>query len=558
MQIPAAYVRQSGGNGQHETSLEDQKRRCQEIAEREGLTLDPRYIFSDDAVTGKAEGMAKRHGYHRLIDALDERVCTVVIADELSRLTRDPEEGGRLLKYATKRGVRFITHDGLDTSRPGWKAMWMLKLMTSTMEVDGTSSRTTRGMVGQLLRGYHVAQPPYGYRAAPDVSPSGRVLGTKWSIHEPEAKVVRQMYMSRYNGLSLGDIAQGLNRAGVPPPGEGRKNAAGHWRPGTVFQMLRNSIYRGTFTWNASGYSKTKARETNTVIEELPFAREHLRIIGDDCWHSCNAPKVDGQRSRGTRGGGKKAFSGLVRCGDCNGLLSVGSNQGMNCPGCASDRRVGARKAYMGYTSVSAAKQALTWVLRQVFTGEFRQELDRRVQARLTSGPDKELAELSATYKALKERIERIQEYMLNPAVGPAIWQPKLEEATRELEGTQFRLERLRSTSRVVTAREVQAQLGVDPLPLLSELLDGAEEPYKVRTTLQRLLARFQFVRKLGRYQSVFRLALRPGVSLAEASGTETLDSEEVEFEVTVSTSAHRPVVWRVSGCLVPRGEQRN
>lgn len=558
MQIAAAYARQSGGNGQHETSLEDQQRRCQEIAEREGLTLDSRYIFSDDAVTGKAEGMAKRHGYHRLIDALDERVCTVVIADELSRLTRDPEEGGRLLKYATKRGVRFITHDGLDTSRPGWKAMWMLKLMTSTMEVDGTSSRTTRGMVGQLLRGYHVAQAPYGYRAAPEVSPTGRVLGTRWSIYEPEAEVVRQMYMWRYNGLSLGEIAQGLNRAGVPPPGAGRKNAAGHWRQGTVFQMLRNSIYRGTFTWNGSSHTKTKARETNTVIEELPFAREHLRIIGDACWHACNAPKVDGQRTRGVRGGGKNAFSGLVRCGDCNGLLSVGSSQGMNCPGCASDRRVGARKAYMGYTSVSAAKQALTWVLRQVFTGEFRGELDRRVQARLTSGSDKELGELSATYKALKERIERIQEYMLNPAVGPAIWQPKLAEATRELEATQYRLERLRSTSRVVTAREVQAQLGADPLPLLAELLNGTEEPYKVRKTLQRLLARFQFIRKLGRYQSVFRLALRPGVSLAEASGTETLDSEEVEFEVTVSTTAHRPVVWRVFGCLVPRGEQRN
>jgi hypothetical protein len=89
----------------------------------------------------------------------------------------------------------------------------------------------------------------------------------------------------------------------------------------------------------------------------------------------------------------------------------------------------------------------------------------------------------------------------------------------------------------------------------LIELLDGAEEPYTVRKALQRLLARFQFVRNVGRYQSVFRLALRPGVSLAEASRTETLDSEEIEFEVTASTSAHRPVVWRVSGCLVPQGD---
>lgn len=74
-----------------------------------------------------------------------------------------------------------------------------------------------------------------------------------------------------------------------------------------------------------------------------------------------------------------------------------------------------------------------------------------------------------------------------------------------------------------------------------------------MRATFRRLLAKFQFVDKPSRYTSVFRIALQPGVALAEISDTAVLDSSEFEFEVTCSTTAHRPVVWNVTGRAVRR-----
>ncbi len=45
---------------------------------------------------------------------------------------------------------------------------------------------------------------------------------------------------------------------------------------------------------------------------------------------------------------------------------------------------------------------------------------------------------------------------------------------------------------------------------------------------------------------SVFRIALKPGVFLAELSGTQVLDGMPTAFEVTVSVGAARPPVWNV------------
>lgn len=47
----------------------------------------------------------------------------------------------------------------------------------------------------------------------------------------------------------------------------------------------------------------------------------------------------------------------------------------------------------------------------------------------------------------------------------------------------------------------------------------------------------------------MFRIALKPGVYVAEASDTAVIDKQVVEFEVTASVTGKRPVQWCVSGC---------
>ena len=543
----ATYGRYSPGKGQTDTSIEDQLRRCRKVAEREGLVIDEKLIFSDAAITGRAEGLAKRTQYRRLLDAIEARECSVVIVDEISRLTRQVDEGGRLMNLVDELGVRFLTNDGVDTLRDGWRPLWLVKLMAANMEVESTGSRTTRGMLGQLERGYQIAQAPYGYRSSPVVTETGKILGTTWSIHEPEAQVVRRIFNARLEGESCPAIATALQQEGVLPPGNSRKGGQDWWRASTVHRLMANTIYRGVFTWNGSGYTKAKAKKKRRELKPIAFPRPQLRIVSDETWNACNPSQSGEPTSHRYRGGGKNVLAGLVRCGVCNCSLSIGSTQGMHCPACYQARRVGITRQYLGYTSVQAARHALESVLGSLFTGEVRQVLNQRLTEKLQTGPAKELEELRSRLKGIEANIDLVQDYMLNPNLDPDSWKKKLEGLVQNRRACEHRMGQLRSASRKLTPEVLQMQVRLDPLPLLNQLLGGQTEAYKVRATLRRLLATFRFVGKPSRYTSVFCIGLQPGVCLAELSDTAVIDSSVFEFEVTCSTSARRPVVWHVS-----------
>ena len=94
-----------------------------------------------------------------------------------------------MIELADSTGVRVITADGIDTSQDNWKMHWFFKLTAATHEVDAASHRTKRGMLGQLQRGYQIAQAPFGYRAMKDMTESGKVRGTRWTIHEGQPSV---------------------------------------------------------------------------------------------------------------------------------------------------------------------------------------------------------------------------------------------------------------------------------------------------------------------------------------------------------------------------------
>ena len=547
----AAYGRYSDKD-QRETSIDDQLRRCHQVAAREGLTLDPQFIFADSAITGKAQGTAKRRQYRRLLDAIEAREVTALVADEISRLTRDVKEGGHLMLYVEELGLRVITADGIDTTREGWRTIWMAKLMTASIEVDATSHRTVRGMLGQLERGYQIAQAPFGYRPEKDMLPSGKVLGTRWVIHEPEAQVIRDMYAWRASGWSASAIAARLQKDQVLPPGTTRKDGQPYWRAASVYRLLGNTIYRGEFQWNGSTFTRSRARRRRKEVEVQAFARPELRIVPDTAWYACN-----GQRSgngRSPRGGGKHVFAGLVQCSDCGGHLAVGGNkrsQTLYCPQCENAVRVGGRETWLGYSSVGAARAALNWVLEAQFTGAVVAEFHHRLKARLEEGPAKEEQELKQREVELQATAQRLKTLLMNPNLAPELFEPELESTSQALRAVKHRLETLRESSRRITPQTLQLQMEVRPLELLRQLLDGTEETYKVRATLRRLLSQFRFAARPRRGSSVFRIALRPGVCTAEMSDTAVIDSTEVVFEVVASTGPHRPVRWNVSGRLL-------
>lgn len=551
-----AYARYSD-QGQRPSSIDDQLRQCRQLAARLGLTIDERLVFVDEAITGKLEGRSKRNGYQRLLDAIEAGECTFVITDEISRLTRHMREGSLLIDLVEQRGLRVHSCDGIDTTRPDWKMLLMLKLMSAVQEVDSTSLRTIRGMLGALHRGFMIAQAPYGYRLVRDKhSRRGSTEGASWVLHDEEASVVQRVFKARHAGMSLAQIAGMLMREGVTPPLD-RDGRPSYWRPGRIVCMLRNSIYRGVFIWNGSIFARLKALKRRKQVLTEEFLRPELRIVSDDVWYACNTAARDGNAGshrRAPRGGGRHLFSGLVTCGDCNALLSVSGGPksfGLHCPACEVAVRVGGRATWVGYSSVTAARLALQWSLEQLFDEHVIRAFRERLRQRFEVGPQREEHDLRDRVRRLESTLERLKKLALNPAVGTELFQDELVETASHLRVARVRLEALTRGEGRLTEEQLRAQLEVDPLPLLRAMLDGAVAVYAARATLRRLLGHFALVRRPESGVSVYRIALKPGVCVAELAQTQVIDSSPREFEVVVCCTKARPTRWSVSGRVV-------
>lgn len=534
---------------QRPTSIEDQVRRCRETAAKEGLTVDDNLIFTDSAISGTDKGRTKRIAYQRLLDAIDAGLIDILFIDDVSRATRDYLEGAKLMAIIETTGLRVVTSDGLDTAHANWKTMWQIKLMTAGMQVENTAMQVVRGMVGQLERGYQVAQPPFGYRGVRIMDEeSNRILGTKWEIDETEAALLRMMYAWRKSGKSVAKIALELNDVlKVLPPCYKRCKGKIYWRPATVHRLLANSIYKGVFVWNGSACTKAKAKRKRKVVEEIEFKRPELSIVSDEVWAECNQP----MKNTGVRGGGKNALAGVMRCGVCKALLSlkkVKESCSVHCPQCEQANRVGGHHDFIGYSSLAPAKLALQWCLREVFTGDVLQEFHARLQARLHAKPIKEEADLRHRLDELAIAIKRIKRLALEPGIGDELFKDDLMAALAEQKSKHGQLDALLSRKSRISPKAVAAQASVDPFELIRRLIDGEPEAYKVRATLRRLISKFEFVARPRKNVSVYELTFIPGIGVADVSDTDVLDDTGVSFRVTVSTTARRPVVWVVEG----------
>ncbi len=299
MKIKAAIYARYSSDKQRETSIDDQIRRCQELAQRHNLDVPHELIFFDEALSGTDKHIHKREGYKALMAAWDAGLFTMLILDEVSRLARDGRELAQLKYRLQTTPVRLITTDGIDTRLPNWELMFGLQSLVSEQTVRDTQHRVVRGMVGQLERGYMVATPPLGYQLDRKLTVDGERVGTHWRIDEQEAAIVREIFALRRQGKSLNAISRVLNERGIPIRRKPTKTA-GYWRPGSLANLLKNPIYRGEFVWNDSVNIRSKAKKTGRTLTPRHFPRPHLRIVDDATWFDCN----NKTHSRSGYGGG--------------------------------------------------------------------------------------------------------------------------------------------------------------------------------------------------------------------------------------------------------------
>lgn len=552
----AIYARYSCDK-QNETSLEDQIRRCTELAQRHGWSISQDLIYTDAAASGTEKGDALREGYRRLLEDWNAGKFDVLAVDEFSRLSRDAVEQAVLQKRLEKsRRVRLITADGVDSHDADWQLRLGFQGLIAQQESRKLSYRVDRGMIGQLERGYMIAAPAFGYRLQRVFDGNQNHIGSCWVIHEENASIVRQVFEMRAKGESMHKIAAWLNQKGVACSRKGRDGEDAHWRPARIQNMLRNSIYRGVFVWRGSTTYAKKMKELGDEVRSTEYQRPELRLVSDEVWSRCNNRSV----SRSGYGGGQHALTGVLTCGCCGATLAVSAMRrcrSLYCPVCTEIKSsTGATDRLTATIAVAGVQFMLTRVLERFISEPFLQAFRQSLRQRLTSDNSSEIEECATRLKKLKNAQERISCMLADAEGDDETLAKRYKETRKQVNEVQQQLAKLQTGSQLLDRAAVEAQLQIDPRTLLSKLFDANAPPHELRTVLARLFPAVVFEGKAGRYLSKFRVRFAPGVALGMASGTKCLTEQEVEECFTLqyipSNQREKPGYWDVEALEPP------
>jgi site-specific DNA recombinase len=326
---------------QRTTSLEDQIRNCRKFAAQTGYEVLDEHVYQDTALSGF--GVEHRPAYQRLVAAALTTVppFSVILVDDLSRLSRDLVETLKLYRRLKGQGVELVAvADGIQTSHQMAKLQITIKGLVNELYLDDLRDRTHRGLTGRALRGRSTGGRLFGYRTRPGTE------GAEWVVFEPEAAIVRRIFRLYADGLSLKAIAMKLNAEGLAFPGKATRRGPGRlgWAVSTIHTILANEKYAGRWVWNKTMFLKDpetgkRAPVARPKDDWLVEERPDLAILDGDLWARVHARLQAVREAYGAatqykrpRGQAPEVYSrhllsGLMRCAICGARITIQSSQ---------------------------------------------------------------------------------------------------------------------------------------------------------------------------------------------------------------------------------------
>lgn len=511
----AAYVRYSS-DAQREASLEDQLRNVRAWCSRHGVA-EPA-VYSDAAISGARDD---RPGYRAMLSAVTSGRYDVLLVDDLSRLSRDSTETGRLIKRLRFAGVRLVgVSDGVDTDRKGHKIDVGLRGLMSELYLDDLADKTHRGLTGRALAGASAGGLPYGYRVA------GTGLR---EIDDMQAAVVRRIFDRAAAGHTARQIAAELNAAGVPASRGGSwcmTAIAGDHRRG--IGILANPIYVGRQIWNRSKWIKhpdtgRRVRAERPEAEWIITQHPELAIVGEPLWDAAQAAQRARKHKPHQKAGRapRHLLSGLLVCHCCGGPMVAIDRYQYGCSR-AKDRGPAVCASTLRVPRTAAENALLEGIRRDLLSDEAFRTFERETRAALAqAAPDVGAAErrLAAAERVRENLLAALRAGIITPSTRAELLaaEAAVEAAKQEI----VEIKAYQPTQILPRARETWRRW-------LDQLSDVRDIP-EARTAIRELLGEKIVLREES-----------PGVVVAE------IDAEESQITVVAGARSGRYLTQRV------------
>lgn len=343
----AIYARYSSHN-QKEVSIEDQIRKCMELAHSKGWIVLKDHIYYDMAVSGRE--IAPREQFKKMLKTAMSEDCPFqkILVDDTSRIARNTREALEIFSLVTFHNVHlYFVSQGIDTSHDSAEEIITIHGLIDSLYLKNLARQTHRGIEGQILRGYSGGGKRYGYRSEPvysgkvDIYGNPEVEGYRLKIHPEEADIIIRIFkLFGEEGLSARKIVNILNKelrkTGSPKPPRGR-----FWTVSTILGsrkhyrgILNNELYIGRYYWNRIKYKRNprtgkKKIEVKDRNKWIVISKPDLQIVSDELWKKVKSRQRTIKRHTcGRYTKGKSLYSGnlltgILRCGECGGNMVI-------------------------------------------------------------------------------------------------------------------------------------------------------------------------------------------------------------------------------------------
>ena len=313
----AIYARMSTDN-QSEASPEDQVSACRRYAAAHGFETPDELVFIDRAISGAVENRPALLALRAALDRFDVLLVFdgTRIARELgifATVVRELREAGKVA-YSASTGQRL---DGPSETALAW---------VGAMTREQVQASTKRGLDDRARRRRATGAPAYGYATVDAADGSGE---REYAIVPEQAEVVRRIFADYLAGCSMREVADQLNREGVPGPKPRGGAKVRTWIHTAVREILRRQLYAGVREYGAvertrrvDGRRTARKRKASEVIRvEVP----ELAIVSEAVWLDVQAALLARGCSPGLRAKAAPVhvLSTLLRCGECGASFHV-------------------------------------------------------------------------------------------------------------------------------------------------------------------------------------------------------------------------------------------
>jgi site-specific DNA recombinase len=308
---------------QKKRSIDDQFIVCRKYAQREDYKIVGTY--SDEAKT--ATTMFDRDGLRDLMAAAKRKEFDAVVIEDTDRLSRNQADLAWLFEHLQFRDVKLVTVAKGEVT----EMQIAFDGISNPDYVKKLAARVKRGHDGIAREGKIAGGVCYGYDLIPG-KPGDRV------INQEQAAVVLRIFTEYASGVTPRQIVARLARDKISSPaGSAVWNYQGIVGGLHKRGLIHNRLYVGEVVKNRyrnvknpeTGKRTTrKASADDLIVKSAP----HLRIIDQALWNAAHKVRQDrGLKKFGASGYVQRSviprkqhlLSGLLRCGACNGLMSV-------------------------------------------------------------------------------------------------------------------------------------------------------------------------------------------------------------------------------------------